>query len=109
VQQIVRVLLGSGAFNWNDTITTANTVGIFFSFSFFAISFSTPQPCVLRIAKYQNTTLYRPYFPWDLRPALSFYFKNYFGVTGLALGISLGSIFQVILLWMALRKKTWKN
>lgn len=105
--QIVRVLLGSGAFNWNDTITTANTVGIF-SLSLFSQSLLALLNRAFYALQNTKTPLFIAVISMGFTAALSFYFKNYFGVTGLALGISIGSIFQVILLWMALRKKLGK-
>ncbi len=102
--QIVRVLLGTGQFNWENTIATATTVGLF--------SISLFSQCLLALfnrAFYalQNTKtpLYIALVSMGLTAVLSFYFKNIYGVAGLALGISLGSIFQVILLWMALKQK----
>lgn len=102
--QIVRVLLGTGQFNWENTIATATTVGMF--------SISLFSQCLLALFNrtfyaLQNTKtpLYIALVSMGTTALLSFYFKNIYGVAGLALGISLGSIFQVVLLWIALKKK----
>lgn len=102
--QIVRVLLGTGQFNWENTIATATTIGMFsislfsqcllalFNRTFYALQ-NTKTPLYIALVSMTGTGL------------LSFYFKNFFGVAGLALGISLGSIFQVLFLYIALQKK----
>lgn len=102
--QIVRVLLGTGQFNWENTIATATTVGMF--------SISLFSQCLLALFNrtfyaLQNTKtpLYIALFSMAITALMSFYFKNYFGVAGLALGISLGSIIQVGLLWGALKRR----
>ena len=102
--QIVRVLLGTGQFNWENTIATATTVGMF--------SISLFSQCLLALFNrtfyaLQNTKtpLYIALISMLITAILSFYFKNIYAVAGLALGISLGSIFQVALLWIALKKK----
>lgn len=101
--QVVRVILGSGHFNWDDTILTATTVGMLslslfsecliplFSRAFYAIH-NTRTPLIIALLSTVVIVIG------------SFIFKSYFGVAGLALGLSLGSIAEVFLLWLALRK-----
>ncbi len=100
--QIVRVVVGAGAFGWIETIATANTLA-FFTLSFFA------QCLVLLLA--------RAYFALQdtITPLLSgvvsavvtllgsLYFTEHAGVVGLALAYSIGSIVNVALLWVPLR------
>ena len=101
--QIVRVLLGTGAFNWENTIVTATTVGMF--------SLSLFSQCLLALYSRAFFALHNGRTPLMIAMlslfitvSLSFYFKTYFGVAGLALGISLGSMFQAAFLFIGLRK-----
>ncbi len=101
--QIVRVLLGTGQFNWEDTIVTATTVGMF--------SLSLFSQCLLALYSRAFFALHNGRTPLlialvslFITVSLSFYFKTYFGVAGLALGISVGSMFQAAFLFMGLRK-----
>ena len=102
--QIVRVILGSGNFDWSDTIRTADALA-FFSFSLFA---QATIPLLARVFyAFQNT-----FYPFviGLVSALvnilaSLVFAPLYGVAGLALAFSLASIVNFILLWVALRIK----
>lgn len=102
--QIVRVVLGSGQFDWNDTILTANTLA-FFSLSLFA-------QCLIPLlarAFYALHDTWTPFFislgSAVLNIGLSIYFKNLYGVEGLALAFSISMIIQLALLWLILRKR----
>lgn len=102
--QIVRVLLGTGAFNWEDTIMTFETLGLF-TVSLFAQSIT---PLLLRaFYAVKNTTipLLISIGTLLLNVALSMYlvFFKSLDVQGLALAFSLSSIVGLILLWIALR------
>lgn len=100
--QIVRVLLGSGAFDWNDTIRTADMLALF-SLSLFA------QCLIPLIARafyaLQNTTI--PTFAAIVSTIItiigSIMTKETYGITGLAFAFTAGSIAQLIILWIALR------
>ncbi len=103
--QIVRVVLGSGQFDWDATILTANTLA-FFTLSLFA---QTLIPLLAR-SFYALQDTWTP-FVISLTSAfvgiiLSFYLKDVMGVLGLALAFSVAAIFQLGILWVALRKKT---
>lgn len=102
--QIVRTILGTGRFDWQDTILTLETLA-YFSLSLFA------EALILLFL--------RGFFAWEdtktpfligllstaVRLASAWYFARFLGVPGLALGFSVGSIFYLILLFVILRKK----
>lgn len=103
--QIVRVTLGSGKFDWDATITTADTLA-FFVLSFFA-------QCLIPLLTRAFYALQNTWMPFTISLVsafvniiLSIYLKNDFGILGLALAFSISSIIQMILLWLTLRKKT---
>jgi len=100
--QITRVILGTGHFNWEDTILTINTLG-FFSISLFA---QASLPLLVRMF-YARHNAKTPFLigiaSAALNVFLSLYFARNLGVAGLALAFSIASIFNFILLWLALR------
>ncbi len=103
--QIVRVVLGAGAFGWDETIMVADTLA-FFSLSFFAQSI--------------NYVLIRGFFAFkdSLTPFIagfvgavfmifaSLLFTKDYGVIGLAMAFSSASLIQMALLWAMLRLRT---
>ena len=100
--QIVRVVLGSGQFNWGDTDLTANTLA-FFSLSLFA-------QCLIPLLARTFYAIHDTWTPFlvGLVAALAnilaaMYLKNVMGVSGLALAFSLAMILQMSLLWIGLR------
>lgn len=103
--QIVRVVLGTGAFDWNATINTANTLA-FLSLGLFAQALN---PLMVR-AFYALENTKTP-FIIGVVAALSDVVFSYLlmkplGVAGLALGTSLGVVVNLLLLTLALRKIT---
>jgi len=112
--QIVRVILGTGAFTWEDTVLTMETLAMF-SFGLFAQAMI---PLLIR-GFYAFSNAVTP-FSLGLISAIiniflsifltrPFTLNNYnfdFGVSGLALAFSISSILNFILLWLALRTKT---
>lgn len=101
--QIVRVILGSGEFDWADTIATSDTLA-FFTLSLFAQALL---PLIVRsfFALHDVKTplliglvavLTERLVAWRLVGAGM-------GVPGLALAFSVGSIVNVSLLWVSLR------
>ncbi len=101
--QIVRLLLGSGAFDWNATIATANTIA-FFSLSLFAQALI---PLFIRaFYAFENTKtpLLIAFITMLFHIIGSLAFKDSLGVAGLALAFSLSSLFQIIALWYVLRR-----
>ncbi len=100
--QIVRVVLGSGKFDWSATILTADTLA-FFTLSFFAQCLI---PLLVRAFYARHNTIFpliTALFSAGLTIYLSMLLKDSMGVTGLALAFSLSSCFQVALLWVGLR------
>lgn len=104
--QIVRVVLGSGKFDWKDTVATADTV------AFFAISlFSQSLWPLLARACFAIQDVFNPL--WAVvagiivERGLAWKFVSMgLGTPGLALAFSGSSIFVIIWLWVALRHKT---
>ncbi|MDD5039748.1 MAG: murein biosynthesis integral membrane protein MurJ [Patescibacteria group bacterium] len=102
--EIVRVVLGAGAFDWEDTKLTAQTLGLF-ALSLFA----------------QSTIplLARSFYAWQdtrtpvviaivslvINSAGAIILSRPYGVLGLGLAFSIASFFQMILLLVVLRKR----
>lgn len=101
--QIVRVLLGTGNFDWNDTIQTADTLS-FFTLSLFAQALL---PLVARafFAIHDVTTpLVAAIASVVIERLLAVVLISQgMGVAGLALAYSAGSIVNIIMLWLFLR------
>lgn len=100
--QIIRVILGAGQFDWEDTILTINTLG-FFSLSLFA---QASLPLLIRMfyARHDSKTpFFVGLFCAFVNIILSLYLAKRFGVAGLALAFSLASILNFVFLWLALR------
>jgi len=100
--QIVRVVLGSGKFDWTDTIATADALA-FFSLSLFAQSLIYLLARAFYALKDTVTPLWIAILSAVINIALCVYFKNYFGVLGLAFAFSISAILQMVLLWVLLR------
>lgn len=102
--QIVRIILGSGFFGWQQTIDTANTLG------FFAISlvFTSTVPLFAR-ASYALHNTKMPMFVTIITVIISIFagkiLADLMGITGLALAYSIGSFFNAVILYFLLRKK----
>ncbi len=119
--QIVRVVLGTGQFTWQNTLATIDTLG-FFAISLFA---QASIPLLVRIfyARHNSKTpFYIGIFAVFINIILSFFLPKiivvkdvvdlngavvqeriFLGVAGLALAFSIASIVNFILLWLALR------
>jgi putative peptidoglycan lipid II flippase len=99
--QIVRVILGSGNFSWEDTILTFNTLG-YFSIGLFA---QAAIPLLIRVF-YARSDSRTPFVIGLLSVIvnvfLAFYFSAQLGVGGLALAFSISGIFNFALLWLLL-------
>ncbi len=100
--QIIRVILGAGKFDWEDTILTIDTLG-FFAISLFA---QATIPLLVRVF-YARKDSRTPFFIGLVSATanifLSIYFSRKMGVAGLALAFSLANILNFILLWLTLR------
>ncbi|MFA6416602.1 MAG: murein biosynthesis integral membrane protein MurJ [Patescibacteria group bacterium] len=96
--QIIRVVLGTGNFDWRSTFMTMDTLA-FFSLSLFA---QATIPLVVRVfyARHNSRTpLYFGLISIIINIILSFYLGKIMGVAGLALAFSVASILNLILLW----------
>ncbi|MDD5294425.1 MAG: murein biosynthesis integral membrane protein MurJ [Patescibacteria group bacterium] len=100
--QVIRVIFGTGRFDWEDTILTMNTLA-FFCLSLFA---QASLPLLVRVfyARHDSKTpFFIGLFSALINVVLSLWLSSRMGVAGLALAFSLSSILNFILLWLALR------
>ncbi len=101
--QVVRIIVGAGSFDWNATVTTADTL------AFFALT-CIPQSLVFILAraffalKDTATPLTAGIISAFVGILSAFLFEKPFGVIGLGMAYSLASIVNMILLWVPLRK-----
>ncbi len=104
--QIVRVILGSGRFDWNDTIDTANTLA-WLTMSLFAQAL---YPLVVRVffaLKDVKTPLVISVITVIIERVLAWVFVSHgYGTPGLAVAFSIASIFDVTVLWVMLKHRT---
>lgn len=100
--QIIRVILGTGVFDWQDTVDTMNTLG-FFALSLFAQALIPLLVRVFYARQDSSTPFYLSLFSVILNIILSFYFGHRLGVAGLALAFSLANIANFIALWLWLQ------
>ena len=102
--QIVRVILGTGQFDWNDTFLTAQCLA-FFSISIFAQSL-TP---MLARSFYALKNTWTPFTISIVSTLVNLgaglYATPRYGIVGLVAGYSLSMIIQTSLLWVLLHKK----
>lgn len=100
--QIIRVILGTGQFDWQDTILTIHTMG-FFTLSLFA---QASLPLLLRVfyARHNSKTPFLiGIFSAFINVILSLVLARTLGVPGLALAFSIATIINFILLWFVIR------
>jgi len=103
--QIVRVVLGTGAFDWEATIKTSDTLA-FFSLSLFAQSLIPLLARTFYAFEDSITPFLIGIFAAVFDRIAAWYLINHnFGVEGLALAFSLGAIINMALLWVILRIK----
>ncbi len=102
--QIVRIVVGAGAFDWEATMMTANTLG------FFAVSFFAQGMIFLLVRGYfaSNDTL-TPFVVGlgtaVLNIVCALLLIEEFGVMGFGMAYSLSSILQMAMLWVPLRHR----
>lgn len=102
--QIVRLVLGTGKFDWTATVLTIETLG-FFAISFFA---QAALPLLNRaFFAQQNSRI--PLFTGLAAEAvniiLAIYLSKKFGVPGLALAFSISTIINFVLLFVFLHRR----
>ncbi|MEK7452123.1 MAG: lipid II flippase MurJ, partial [Patescibacteria group bacterium] len=102
--QIVRVVVGAGAFDWTATILAADTL------AFFALTF-IPQACVYILARafFATHDTVTPLTAGIVSAILgvisAFLFTKSFGVIGLAMAFGIAETVNAGLLWILLRQK----
>lgn len=102
--QIVRVVLGSGQFDWQDTILTGNAFGVF-CLSLFAQALL---PLIARAFYARHNTLIPfvgAFVALAVNAALSWLLIAKYGVIGLAWGFTISSIvnFAVLFAWLKVK------
>jgi putative peptidoglycan lipid II flippase len=100
--QIVRVILGTGNFDWQDTVLTLNTVSIL------ALSLCAQALILLYMRAFfavhdSKTPLLSSIVCALATCTMAWYFGRWYGVIGLALAYSLGQWLQCFVLWLSLR------
>lgn len=101
---IVRLVLGAGAFDWENTILTARTLS-FFAISLFAQSLVPLIARVFYALQDTKTPVITSAISLGLNIYLSIKLGMIMGVAGLGLGFSIASIFNVLILWLLLRNR----
>lgn len=105
--QIIRVILGTGQFNWEDTVLTIRTLG-FFCLSLFA---QASIPLLVRMFYARQNSL-KPFLVGLISVAtdiaLALWLSKKMGVAGLALAFSLANVVNFVLLWLVLKNDLGK-
>ena len=101
---IVRLVLGAGEFDWDNTILTARTLS-FFALSLFAQSLVPLIARVFYALQDTKTPVITSAISLGLNIYLSIKLSAMLGVAGLGLGFSISSIFNVLILWLLLRNR----
>lgn len=99
--QLIRVVLGTGAFNWSDTVRTMNALGLFST----SLVAQAAAPLLVRVfyARHNSKTpLYIGALSVAVNLLLSWFLGRKMGVGGLALAASISSALNFILLWLFL-------
>ncbi|RJQ34994.1 murein biosynthesis integral membrane protein MurJ [Candidatus Parcubacteria bacterium] len=99
--QIVRVILGSGAFNWENTKDTAQTLGLF-ALSMFAQGLIPLLARSFYAHEDTKTPMLISIFSIAVNILLSWWLAQWMGVMGLALAFSISSIINMLLLYVSL-------
>jgi putative peptidoglycan lipid II flippase len=106
--QVVRVILGTGNFNKQDVFLTSETL-MFFSFSIFA------EALILLLMRgffaFENsrTPFLIGLLATAIRISSAWYLSRFMGISGLALGFSLGALVYLVLLYILFYKKILKT
>jgi putative peptidoglycan lipid II flippase len=99
--QIVRVILGTGAFDWENTYYTAQTLG-FFALSIFAQGLIPLLARSFYAYEDTKTPMMISIFSITINVLLSWFLSKSMGVMGLALAFSISSILNMFLLYITL-------
>lgn len=101
--QFVRIVLGSGAFNWDNTYYTAQALGCF-AISIFAQGLIPLLARSFYACEDTKTPMYISLFSVAINIILSIYLAAPYGVLGLATAFSISSILNMILLYIFLHR-----
>lgn len=100
---IVRLLFGSGAFNWEDTIATFQVLGIF-SFSLFSQAL-VPLFSRAFYARHNTTVpMIVGFLTIAVNVCFSYVLALRFGIVGVAYGFTIASILNLVVLYGLLRR-----
>ncbi len=105
--QIVRVVLGTGAFDWSNTYYTAQSLG-FFALSIFAQGLIPLLARSFYAFEDTKTPMYVSVLSIALNIFLSVLLSQIMGVEGLALAFSISSIINMLLLYILLHRRVTK-
>lgn len=100
--QIVRLVLGQGAFSWDDTIRTADVLG-WFSLSLVAQSLVPLLTRAFYARQIMRTPIVIVAACELFAVAFALLLKGPFGISGLAIAFSISAVLQLVLLTFALR------
>ncbi|MBU4217040.1 murein biosynthesis integral membrane protein MurJ [Candidatus Parcubacteria bacterium] len=106
--QIVRVVLGSGSFDWNDTVLTFETLK-FFAFSLFS---QAALPLLARVFYARHNSkmpFYVGIFSAAINVGLALYFVRSGDISSLALSFSIANTLNFVLLWIMLRREVGRD
>ena len=101
--QIIRLILGAGQFEWSDTKATALTLG-YFSLSLIAQGLIPLLTRAFFAHKDTKTPMYISIFTAIVSVILGYTLSNKMGVAGLALAFTIGSYFNALILYIAMKK-----
>ena len=102
--QIVRIVLGTGEFNWEDTVLTAHALA-FFSISLFAQALIPMLARSFFALKNTWTPFFIGLFCAIVNVSTAFYIAPYYHIVGVIATYSCSMILQVLLLWIFLRRQ----
>lgn len=102
--QIVRLILGSGKFSWDDTKMTAMTLG-FFSLSILAQGLIPLLSRAFYALKNTRTPMWVSILTVIFSVVIAYPLVAAFSVAGLALAFTIGSYFNAIVLFIFLKKQ----
>lgn len=102
--QIVRLVLGSGSFDWSDTILTFRALGIF-SLSLFAQSLIPLLARTFYTLHDSKTPFIIALVSMIINIALSYILGHFYGILGLVWAFTLSAILQFVMLWISLYSK----
>ena len=105
--QIVRVILGSGRFDWEDTVLTLETLSLF-AFSLFAQAIILVLIRAFYARRDSKTPFYTGLISAFANIILAVMLVESLGVAGLALAFSLASILNLVLLTLILHYRLGK-